>query len=369
MKYKNFIAIFLLFSIQLCCAHISLNVGILTEDAPAAYVTSSGIVNGIGPDFIRKITQDLPIPTKFIQFNDRKKAYDEMKKNNIQLLVGSFEEDLTLEKYNVVNTQPYFIDQVIVVSKKYELSIFEILALVFNRMFILTLTICLLLGVVFTFLLYFMEKDQHPHLQNCSRFEKLSYCFFTIFSCFFRDLLYDPVTTTGRTLFGVWMIISVFAITVISAIITSSILYLMDHGTEVVRSTNDLKNTEVGVLYGQNRLEDLVKQSGGKVLIYNNIEDAISALIEGKIEHFAAAKTNINKFFDAHYKMQKEVTVSNTSLGYETWVILGNEYFGQLTFDRAFVKTVNSSLQKFRNDFTMFNICSRYTDHPEMCVF
>ena len=373
MKIKHyFVVLSLLFSQIIFAAYqssIPVKIGILTNDPPASYTTSTGLINGIGPDFIDKISGDLPVKIDYIKFDNRKTAIQAIKNNDIQLLVGSFEADKDLAKYNITNTKPYFIDQINIVSKKYELSIMEILNLVFNKLFLLTLFICFVVGIFFTILLYFVEKDSHPHFKDCSRFEKLSYSFFTIFSCFFRDLLYDPVTTFGRTLFGIWILISVFSVTVLSAIITSSVLYLMDKGTETLYNTSDLKTTQIGVIFGQKRLEDMIKKAGGKPVIYDTMSLAFDALIDNKINYFAAGKTNLSKFLDRNYEIKEQISVSKVSLGYETWVILSNQYYGQIIMDETLVNILDKSLYKYRNDFTMFNICSRYIDHPELCVF
>ncbi|MEE3003275.1 MAG: transporter substrate-binding domain-containing protein, partial [Pseudomonadota bacterium] len=224
-------------------------------------------------------------------------------------------------------------------------------------------------GVFFTFLLYHAENNSHPHLKGCSRFEKISYCFFTIFSCFFRDLLYDPVTTFGRTLFGVWILISVFAVTVLSAIITSSVLYLMDKGSEILYHTNDLKNTNVAVLYGHPRLENMIEKAGANPVVFETINDAFDGLFTKKVEFMAIGKTNLSKFLEQNYSYAEEITTSKISLGYETWVLFGNEYYGQIIMNEPLLKYVNKNLNAYRNDFTMYNICERYIEHPELCVF
>lgn len=373
MKIKYyFVVLSLLFSQIIFAAYqssIPVRIGILTNDPPASYTTSAGLINGIGPDFISKISGNLPVKIEYVKFDNRKEALQAIKNNNIQALVGSFEADKDLEQYNITNTKPYFIDQINIVSKKYELSIVEVLKLVFNKLFLLILLLCFLVGIFFTIVIYFVEKDLHPHFENCSNFEKISYIFFTIFSCFFRDLLYDPVTTFGRTLFGIWILVSVFSITVLSAIITSSVLYLMDKGTEVISNTRDLKNTQIGIVFGQKRLEDTIKKAGAEVVVYDNIGLAFYALIDNEIDYLASAKTNISKFLAINHEIEDQISISNISLGYETWVILSNQYYGQVIMDEKFVNFLDKSLYKYRNDFTMFNICSRYIDHPELCVF
>ena len=162
MKIKYyFLVLSLLFSTIIFSAYqssIPVRIGILTNYPPASYKTSSGLINGIGPDFISKISGNLPVKIDYVEFNDRKSALQAIKDNNIQALVGSVEADKDLEQYNITNTKPYFIDQINIVSKKYELSIVEILNLVFNKLFLFTLLICFLIGIFFTILLYFVVK-------------------------------------------------------------------------------------------------------------------------------------------------------------------------------------------------------------------
>ena len=93
-------------------------VGMLVNDSPASLLSVSGEPAGIGVDLVKRILNELPLKISFIHFNDRQQALKSIESNDIQLLVGSFEESLELEPFNIVSSLPYFIDPIVIVSLK-----------------------------------------------------------------------------------------------------------------------------------------------------------------------------------------------------------------------------------------------------------
>jgi len=348
---------------------VSVNVGILTDDAPASSITLSGEPEGIGISLFKDIISELPIKIRPIFFHDRRLAIEAIKANNIQVLIGSFDEDATLTKDNITTTIPYLINELSITSLKKSITLYEILTLVFNPLFATVFFSSMSLGLVFTFILYLLEKDKHPHFRHCSNSEKISYCFFTIFSCFFRDLLYDPVTSMGRLLFSIWMVVSVFTITILSALITSSVLFLMNMGSQTLYNIGDLRNHSVGHLYGYPRLNTLLKKSGATTEQYNDITSLFAALREGEVEYIALGRTSLNEYYRQHRKHESLMTTSDILLGYETWSLYVNQSYGSIVFDKPLLHTINERISQYRNDFHLFEICSHYIGTPEQCVF
>ena len=144
---------------------IPIHVGVLTDDAPTSFVTSSGELSGIGIELFNRIYADLPVSREWVYYSDRRVALEDMKKNHIQLLIGSFEEDISVHEHNISQSLPFFIDPIVIISKKVELSLSDILSLVFNRLFVTILTTSFFLHVI-TFILFFLEKDTHPHMKR-----------------------------------------------------------------------------------------------------------------------------------------------------------------------------------------------------------
>ena len=63
------------------------------------------------------------------------------------------------------------------------------------------------------------------------------------------------------------------------------------------------------------------------------------------------------------------MTTSNILLGYETWSLYVNQYYGTIVFDRPLVEIINDKINLYRNNFHLFEICSQYVNTPEQCVF
>ena len=361
MLYRLLYVFLIYLSYSFVCAGSASNfadvqVGILTDNAPASSISLSGEADGIGVRLFYDIIKDLPINIVPVYFHDRRVAIEAMKSNAIQVLLGSFEEDPELSPYNVTSTLPYLIDELSITSMKKNITLPEIMALVFNPMFRTVLFLSLFTGVIFTLILYFLEKDKHPHFKNCTNTEKISYCFFTIFSCFFRDLLYDPVTSLGRLLFSVWMIISVFTITILSALITSSVLFLMNTGSQTLYSIGDLRTYRVGILYGYPRLHMLLEKSGAEAVQYPDTTSLFQALRDHEIDYAAVGKTTLNKYYDLHRQHESKMTTSNILLGYETWSLYVNQYYGSIVFERPLVELINEKINLYRNNFHLFDV-------------
>tara|TARA_A200000113_G_scaffold225607_1_gene247053 strand:- start:330 stop:1472 length:1143 start_codon:yes stop_codon:yes gene_type:complete len=348
---------------------IPMRVGVMRDDAPTSFVASSGELSGIGIELFNRIYADLPVSREWVYYSDRRMALEDMKKNNIQLLIGSFEEDTSVHDHNISQSLPFFIDPIVIISKKVELSLRDILSLVFNRLFVTILITSFFLGIIITFILFFLEKDTHPHMKKESNTEKISYCFFTVFSCFFRDLLYDPVSSLGRFLLGTWILFSVFVIAVLSAIITSSILHLMDRGSEIIFHTNDLREKQVGILYGSSRLQKIMSQSDAKITLYNNTNDMMQALVNNEIVFAALGKTVLEKYTEVEFDFKRKIQTSSLELGYEAWVLFVNNDYGQIMFNEPLLSKINHTINDYRNNLTMHQICSHYVKQPEQCVF
>ncbi|MAJ82036.1 MAG: hypothetical protein CMF41_03880 [Legionellales bacterium] len=344
-------------------------VGMLVNDSPASLLSVSGEPAGIGVDLVKRILNELPLKTSFIHFNDRQQALKSIESNDIQLLVGSFEESLELEPFNIVSSLPYFIDPIVIVSLKKHISMKEVLSLVFNRLFVIVFVGSLVLGLLFTIILFFLEKDKHPHFEGCSTKEKFSYSTYAIFTCFFRDLLYDPVTTLGRVLLTIWMVFSVFAITILAALVTSSVLHLMKHGGQSIYSINDLNNSKVGILLGKPRLNQVLVKSGSTPVLYVNLETLFQALTEKKIDHVAVGKSNYEEYLSLNSSTSSQFVESNVALGFDAWTLYVNKYYGSITLKEPLINIINAAINQYRNDFKLYRICSDYTSHPEYCVF
>ncbi|GEM_PF-2321023 len=347
----------------------TLKIGVLENDAPASMRLFTEKPSGIGYELVDNIIRGLPLKPSYVFYQNRKQAIDAIKANQIQVLVGSYEENPDLDQYNISSTSPYYIDELAITTTKKEISMVEILSLIFNRLFMITLIGSLLIGTLFSIILFFLEKDKHPHFKDCPTYEKVSYSFFTIFSCFFRDLLYDPVTSLGRILFGVWMILSVFVITILGALVTSSVLHLMNHGGHSIHNIEHLRNSSVGMLYGQTRLEKLLKKSGATTVEFLDSTTMFEALRDSQIDHVATARTNLNEHYKLHPEDTTVLVTSTISLGYEAWTLYMNKHYGNVIFGKPLIESFNHKINTYRKDFQLYAICSHYIPDPAHCVF
>ena len=77
---------------------IPIHVGVLTDDAPTSFVTSSGELSGIGIELFNRIYADLPV-SRMGPLQYRRKALEDIKNNKIQLLIGSLRKTTARAQY------------------------------------------------------------------------------------------------------------------------------------------------------------------------------------------------------------------------------------------------------------------------------
>ena len=143
----------------------------------------------------------------------------------------------------------------------------------------------------------------------------------------------------------------------------------MKHGGQSIYSINDLNNSKVGILVGKPRLNQVLVKSGSTPVLYINLETLFQALTEKKIEHVAVGKSNYEEYLSFNSSTSSQFVESNIALGFDAWTLYVNKYYGSLLLTEPLINIINVAIDRYRNDFKLYQICGDYTSHPEYCVF
>lgn len=360
IKYLN-ILIISLFVSQLSLAQNTLRVGYITHDEPIAYAFNNE-PQGIMPDLFSKVLNKMGsnyIKTvKWIPFDDEEEAEKQFINKELDFLLGEY-SNADIDPHMLGVGVPIYDDPIFIIAKKKSLSIFDLFNLIWSDLLKTALIYSVGLIVLFTLIIYYVESTRHPHMRNSTRREGLWFTFFTVTACFLRDLVYEPVTNMARFFYGAWMIISLFLITVITSIVTSTIILSSTDSTIRTLELNHLTHQPIAYITAHHSHEILISNIEGVPKGYHSLDEIVNALDKEEILYAAIPES----VFDALYHRSKvKIVKSKSPIGYESYKILISS-----ALPKAFIDQFNDYLVDTMLAVNMYRLCSQYTDKPNHC--
>ncbi|MEC8063458.1 MAG: hypothetical protein VX112_01255 [Pseudomonadota bacterium] len=200
--------------------------------------------------------------------------------------------------------------------------------------------------------------------------EKISYCFFTIFACFCRDLLYDPVTTTGRLLVSIWMVISVILITIITSIVTSSIIFLHQNGPDSMRDISELSQKKVGFVSGDYTTRTILDELSVQAEPMQDPNALLQAVAADRLQYVVLPKSQYEFQIKKDRKLRNLTTLTSTNIAYKPWTFAVNkDYARTMLSDKTYIDTIDNIIDTTVHNLGLYTICRRYLSAPSHCVF
>lgn len=361
MFLRFFIIYFTLFLSQVVCAQDNIRIGYITHDQPISYELNQK-ADGIMPDLIRKvlfkIDPNYEKTVSWVPFKDELVAEEQFKNNQLDFLLGEYSNaDINSREIGV--GIPIYDDPIYLVAKKKQLSMVGLFHLIWNDLLTKALLYSLGLIILFTVIIYFLESKKHPQMKDSSRREAFSFTFFTITACFLRDLVYEPVTNAARFFYGAWMIISLFLITVITSVVTSTIILSTTDKTLRSLELSQIKNQEVGYVSAHHSHEILIDNIDAKAHGYHSINEIISNIISENIYYAAIPESVLHSH---NHEYDDMLVVSEMPIGYESYKILISP-----KFKTEYINQFNSVLVDVMLEENMYRLCSKYTDMANHC--
>lgn len=339
----------------------NLSVGYLAYLPPISY-TEDKVAQGFAVDIFRTAVTPLPVSLQWVPFQDHRSALEALSNQTIDVLVGDFVHSNMYMPLGIVESMPFFVDEIAIVSPKPELSLAKIIELAWTDLLQTTLMFSMAMAIVCWLVMLLVEGSKNPVLLEKSYMERASILFFEVAACFLRDLLYDPVTNAGRILFSLWMFFSVVMVTIILSIIISTIIIISSNSNTVVRSAYDLHLHHVGFLEGHETTLKAITMAGGLAKEYHMLEELFAAFSkQGGIKHAAVGKTMMDHYYQNFPALTDGITRSSITIGYESWVFLYRK-------NLVGIRHVDHTIRSFLEQGKQFSICQQHMTHPENCL-
>ncbi|MAV28244.1 MAG: hypothetical protein CMF43_00345 [Legionellales bacterium] len=303
---------------------------------------------------------------KFVPYADRHDAIDDIAAGKLDFLLGDFAFNGLDSVTEFSSSFPVYIDEFVVVTKSASKSLAVIFSIIWDDLLKSVLGLSLLLIIIFSVLLYIFESHVHPHMKDASLIEKSSYSFFMVAACYLRDLVYEPATNAGRILMSIWMIISIFLITVITSIVTTSVITLTHFNESNITSLSQITNQKIGYIDLEVAFAHAIEVLPSQPVPFAGYPEMVDAVINGDIQFGLGSKLLLTEKLKRFPELRDKVSLSSLAVGYEGFVIL----YSSKHPDRS--KVYDNILNSYRgriNDGTLFHLCERYVDYPEHCNY
>lgn len=303
---------------------------------------------------------------KFVPYVDRHDAIDDIAVGKLDFLLGDFAFNGLDDVADFSSSFPVYIDEFVVVTKSAPKSLAVIFSIIWDDLLKSVLILSLLLMVIFSVLLYIFESNVHPHMKDAGFIEKSSYSFFMVAACYLRDLVYDPATNSGRILMSIWMVISIFLITVITSIVTTSVITLTHFNESNITSLKQVTNQKIGYIDLEVAFAHAIQVLPSQPVSFAGYPEMVDAVINGEIRFGLGSKLLLTEKLNQFPDLRNKISLSSLAVGYEGFVILYSSKHPERT------KVYNNILNSYReriNDGTLFHLCERYVDHPEHCNY
>lgn len=361
MSKRTIAFFFVLLLSQFVCAQDKIRIGYITHDQPISFDHNQK-ADGIMPDLIRKvlfkIDPNYEKNVSWIPFNDELVGEEQFKNNQLDFLLGEY-SNVDINSHDIGVGISIYNDPIYLVAKKKHLSLGGLFNLIWNDLLKKALAYSLGLIILFTIIIYVLESKKHPQMKDGTRREAFSFTFFTITACFLRDLVYEPVTNAARFFYGAWMIISLFLITVITSVVTSTIILSTTDKTLRSLDLAQIKNQEIAYVYAHKSHKILIDNIDAKAHGYKSIKEIFSNIMAESIYYAAIPESVIHSY---NHKNIDMLVVSESPIGYESYKILISP-----KLKTEYINQFNSLLVDVMLEENMYRLCSKYTDMPNHC--
>lgn len=380
-RFIYFLRFFIVISISILFVNASTNevqmdkphihVGILVDDYPLVYkfdenYTGYGIAwfNYFKSQILE--TYNINFEYSLEPYQSHEIALEDLNNNKIQILLGSFSKGDVYGFDNIKASSNYFIDELRIITSKSEITFGKIFKLIWTPLF-KDILLSTLIGIfIFAILIIIFEGSQHPNMKKRPIKSKWSYSFFVLFTCYLRDITYDPATNAGRIIFTLWMIFSLVMMAIITAMITSAVLRVSHFNQFAIQSVETLYNQPVGFIENNSSEYNAIRSIGGRPIPYTTIYELVEAVNNNQINFAVMGKSTWQNFDKFHYGEFKNTIMSTSIIGYESFVIPFNKKIN-LDKKHPFNQLINDHLYLSSEDHKRFNICKQFFINPYQC--
>ena len=295
-----------------------LNVGLAGE---APFVIRNGqLQEGISLDVWKSLASDNDLEYRLIPQSNPEQGLEAVEQGRLDLLIGPISITASrLARPEIDFTQPYFFARAGVLLPMKAPTLFSRFQVLFGWAAISSLLLLLAILVAVGGLIWLAERRQ-----NSSQFPQavvpgvtngMWFALVTLTTVGYGDKA--PVTRLGKGITSAWMVISLIAVSSITAGLASAFtLFLSGVSDEGIRSAEALKEVRVGVVAGTSG-EEIAKRGSMRTVPVASLVEAIALLEQGDVEAVVFDRPAIRYHLKKH--PERKVRLAPFTLAEETY--------------------------------------------------
>ncbi len=297
-----------------------LRVGI-TGEAPGVIISESGQVRGISVEYWQELAQALDIDHQLIHYSSVEESLAALANRKLDLALGTI--SITSERIAKFDfTQSVVRENLTLLLPSSPPTLWSTIKPFLGRAFFSSLGGIVLCLFVVGNLLWFAERHHNGEQFSKSYAKGVKegmWCALATFTTVgYGDRF--PVTSLGRLIAGVWMILSLVVVTSLTAgIATTLAIAFSNQPSEQFNSPSDLKGARVSTVGKGSAQASWAKFYGARVSETERMSEAINLLADGQVDGVVAPRDGLEYYLHQH--PQAPYQLANFNFGTQAYGI------------------------------------------------
>ena len=290
--------------------------------APPFVIRDGTDWSGISLDVWRSIAAENNLTYKLIQQQTPDLGIKAVESEDIDVLIGPISITSTRLAIPDVNfTQPYFFAKAGVILPAKPPTIFSRFRVFFGRAVISSVFVLIGVLLVVGILVWLAERrrntDNFPEALIPGIGNGMWFALVTLTTVGYGDKA--PVTRTGRTITAIWMVISLIAVSSLTASLASAFtLFLSGTAESPITSPIELINRKVAVIKGTSAVE-LAQIGGMQPVPTSSLESAVEMLLDESVSAVIFDRPALRYYLKSNLDQAKGLRLAPFTLAEETY--------------------------------------------------